>query len=269
MAADLPADASLVTIVDFDALRTDLELGQDYDVASLPGEQGSPELRATSYASVVLPQFRALTTTLDRDDPLLDAIDGSRISGAATVFDSPATAIIATDQPFDEISDELLEAGFEERDGVLVAPQEIDPSIDAVADLGDGRIVLADEEETAGAVAAGEATGPPAAALLAEVDGPVRLAAELAGGATGDCVSAYSQGEDPAEGEGSLHLIAGPDPDPELVDIDPLGPVDSTEDPVANGDRVDLDYMFSLDQAPGGIAFPAAASFGVPEVYDC
>ncbi|MGH2989097.1 MAG: hypothetical protein ACRDMA_04425 [Solirubrobacterales bacterium] len=218
----IPPGASELRFADLAAMRSQLGLPEDADVADFPrgehpADDGQRRLAMTAGALLTY-----LGLGVKRG--LRRAIDHGAITAAASnvTTGAPGISVIRTSQPFDEIAATLEHEGYTRAGNVVRsrkyrgAPKSSRGSIETygsgarikpalpdqdflrrfnypvVADAGDGVVVLGFERRTVeNAVTGSAGSGDPVRALLEDVEGVARGSAMI----VGNCVRALAVGE--------------------------------------------------------------------------
>jgi hypothetical protein len=275
LADALPGDPSIVSYIDLDAAREALELPDDADPADYDDlgdpSDPTPESQLVTAAANALPHVTEPFLRRFETDATALAFDHSQVSAAAASQDPEArVAVVQTDQPFDEIADSLESSGFE-LDGDVYAGESVEPAVafPYVADLGDGRVVVARDREQADAALAGEDEPGEAAELLAEVEPPQREATAITTEET--CVTGLALGGTPGGSEVEIALRVDGEADGELV-ADELpaslgGEPVSLDEPEADGDLVRVTATAAEDVDIS--ALYASGALMPDQLYDC
>jgi len=164
----------------------------------------------------------------------LGAFDGREITAAAAtrVGTRKEVMILATRQDFDDVAAALKERGFQEEGDLLLAGNEPrpEPSFSAVADTGDGAIVLAGSAEAAEEVLTGGESSE-AATVLESVRGVARSASTRI---QSDCLIGIAAGQDlePPEGQIALRIRGEPSADALGIPFRP-GSAQAAKNPLA------------------------------------
>jgi hypothetical protein len=275
LADALPGDPGIVSYIDLDATREALELPDDadpadYDQLGDPSDP-TPESQLVTAAASALPHVTEPFTRRFETDATALAIDHTQVSAAAASEDPEArAALLETDQPFDEIADSLESSGFE-LDGDVYVGDSIEPEVafPFVADLGDGRVVVARERELADDALAGEDDPGEAAQLLAEVEQPRRQASAIP--SDDACVTGLALGGTPGEFELEIAIRVDGEADAGLL-VDELPATVGGEpvplgEPEADGDLVHV--TATPDEVVDLSALYASGVLLPGELYDC
>jgi hypothetical protein len=278
LAASLPGDPPFVSYLDLAAAKEALELPDDADPADYGAiddlDDPTPEAQLVQAARNSLPHVTEAFTVTFEPDATTEAIDHTQVTAAASSLSPEAggrAAILATEQPFDEIAEALEASGFE-LDGDVYAGESAEPKpqLPYVADLGDGRIVVAAELADAEEALAGKAEPAEAATLLAELDAPQREATEVDLDDT--CVTAFALGGEPGGSEVELAFT---------VDAEAVADRVPSEVELVTGDEpaqlgepdVDGETVRVTATPPEGVTDPstlfAAGAILGNELYDC
>ena len=275
LAGALPGDPQFVSYLDIAAAREALELPDDADPADYSQiedpDDPPPESQLVTAAGNVLPHVKEPQVVTFDDDATSAAIDHSQVTAAAASIDPEGrAAILETDQSFDEIAEALEGSGFE-LDGDVYAGEtaEPEPAFPYVADLGDGRIVVAAELEDAEAALAGEDEASAAATLLGELEAPQREAVT-----PGDesCVTGFAIGGEPGGSEVEIVFTVDGEPDLDLVTSElELSPVTEAElgEPEIDGETVHVTMTLGGDAPTDPSALFAAGAILPADLYDC
>ena len=184
----LPAGATSGSYADLDSLRAQLGLPADAD----PG--GAKDTEQVERFGVIAGSIMVQLTI--PNDPVAEAVDGSQVHAAAGNAEGGYFAVIETDQPFDEIADELERAGFK-RDGDVLESRTA-RGFNIVADGGgQGIVILGQEPADVEAAAAGK--DPPGAVsnLLTGLDTAERAAITFARGGCVESMTLAANAEPP------------------------------------------------------------------------
>ena len=253
----LPAGERSAITLDVALARRELGLPADAAPPAPPahGTDGARRLRGMT-ASVVL------NYPIKDNGPLDRAVDPRRVTALARVDGPPEVLLIATRQPWDELTKALEREGWHaRRDGVLERPAG--RALRWVAGR-DGLVVAAGDPRIAPAVLNGrERTAAPLRALLEASPGPARAASLVA---RDRCVRGVAAGYSPAEAGGSF-LVAVADVPPLPYKLKPTRgrQIPPTQTPRAAGGRVQVPFTFeaSTDPAaqPTALALASAPAF--------
>lgn len=280
----LPAagpDRDSGSYTDLLAARKQLGLPNDADIAGFePGAEGElrplhvlpAELRLANAAGLNLAYL-----ALPADTPIASALDSGAIEEAASsvVLGGGAVNVIRTSQPFDEISDSLAEDGYERRGELLVADGVLSSIVyRAVADAGDGVIVLAGSEEAAQAALDTPEDVSGSRRTLLELPGAQRVVGRPLGQS---CITSVSVWSDLGPPEGELVFGVEGDASADAVKIDdysPLGPEADAQvadfgDPEDEGSTVRVPYEYDPSELSDPVLRLLAGDIPLDEIYDC
>ena len=172
----------------------------DYD--QLEGlEDDEPGALLVEAAADSLPHASDSFNLYFEADATTEAIDHTQVTAAAAAQDPDGrAAVLQTDQSFDEIAESLEAAGFEEEGDVYAGESgDPEPAFPYVADLGDGRIVVAEERAQAEEALSEDGEASEASQLLGELEPPQRQAATIA--AEDSCVTTFGIAGEPGGSE--------------------------------------------------------------------
>jgi hypothetical protein len=257
-----------VRYVDVAGARAQLGLAPDeeLDLAANTEAPSSEQLILSNVAYALL-----VFAPDPRPGPIADAIDGARVSAGASpnLVSADTVAAVRTGQPFAELASTLERYGYRRR-GDLVASDSADvpgPFFPAVADGGDGVIILAGSAEAADRAPndRGVADGD-AASLLDEVGGVVRRV-DVRKPQRGCVVSiAIGADLDPALGEIVVTVAGEASEEAFVLDDTPPQGVEFQEVDV-EGSVVRADFTYRRD---GSLAVgPTSVEFADREIYRC
>jgi hypothetical protein len=202
----VPGNARVIGFVDFEAAKETLGLPADADPSDLPDAEGEDFLahqRLFAAAGLALPYLSRPT-----GPPLSEAIDHSRVNAAASapIIGEDSMAVLATDQPFDEIAERLEADGYRRDGDVLVSDEPfLEIGFRAVG-AGDGVVAMAQTAEGVQAALDGGAGegGEELRDLLDEVDAPIRAASRV----EGNCLTGVAVGDELSPASGVLLMRA-------------------------------------------------------------
>lgn len=258
---------SKIAEADFARARAALGLAATYDPREGLRATG-PERR---FAEAVLP-----TTPFyvgPQPIPIAEVLDGGLIQSAAAEGEGGASEVILvrTSQPFEQIADGLLKAGYERSGRVLSYTGNVNdvryPEVVGAED--DEGLLAISGEPTRGSEAltaqpAAADTRPELALLAALPDAPVRVAdAEITGAGCASIGVADQLAEGAAE---LLVLIAGEEASEEALLLGERPGLELGELEVS-ADRITASVTHPLD-AEGSAAEAAAEGFG-SQIYEC
>ncbi|OLF19296.1 hypothetical protein BU204_02820 [Actinophytocola xanthii] len=262
-----PGETTRAVVVDLRAAREKLGVGA---VDPRTGSFEDPARR--HYADLYAAAFPL--TGEPRQLPVLDAVDLGRVSAVASngYLGEEAVAVLATDQPFDEVAAALVAAGYT-RDGSLV--REEDPARTEFAGAasvvagGEGVIAVGRSVDIVRAAAEGTAPGIRGVvrSLVDELSAPAAAAYEYGM----DCPRALAVADDVDEDRGRLVVVAD-SPDAERLtadDPDAASFADMRfERPSVDADRVTVAMDYSSDT--GAISpLVRILELVIGDVYDC
>jgi hypothetical protein len=270
----LPEEVTVLATVDLDAAREELGLPEDADAIDIEAFAGgdmdidSPEYQLINAASSVVPPVRQFAQTFE-SPPLLDALDGGAISAGAAdqAGFAGAPAVIQTSQSFDELADELADAGYE-RDGDVVANP--DEAISEIADAGDGILVMTggDEGPTAGELVESPPDGPgELTELLGDTELPIGLATSVE--EVSECLTAFGGSQNAAGTEGELVIEVSGEASSDAVGSDALGDtVLDLGEPVIDGAVMTIPFT-APEVANANPVGELLAQLRPLDIYDC
>jgi len=276
LAGALPGDPEIVSYLDIEAAREGLDLPDDADPADYD-ELGDPE-DPTPEAELVLAGASTLMHVTEpftmrfEEDATANAFDHTQVSAAASSQDLGGRAVILeTDQPFDEIAEELEGAGFE-RDGDVLSGDSVNPEVafPYVADVGDGRILVAKELAQTEEALAGDGEPGEAVELLGELEASQREVVTVT--PDDSCITGFGVGGDPGGSELEIVLTVDGEADADAVagelDLYPGDDPVALGEPEVDGESIRLSATTESDPInPSNlIATGAIAGDGV---YDC
>jgi len=269
-----------VDYVDVAGVREQLGLPRDQDPALPENSEAAPSAEHLVFSNVA--SSLLVYTPRPRPGPLAETIDGASVSAGTTprLVSADAVAAVRTSQPFGQLAARLEEHGYERR-GDLVTSESTDafqPFFPAVADGGDGLIILAGSAEAAEKALETGGANDSAASLLDDVGGVVRRV-DVPTPQRG-CVRSIAVGQDldPALGEivvtvaneaSEEAFVLDDQPDPEdhpNALVAPPGVEFQTVE--ADGDVVRANFSYELGAAGGAIGLIDLA-FSMNEVYRC
>jgi hypothetical protein len=272
LAAALPGDPMFVSYMDFDAAKEALGLPDDADPVDFDAlgslDDPTPEGELVDAARSALPHASEAFSVRFEADSTTAAIDHTQVSAAAASIDT-RVAVLESDQPFDAIAEELEASGFE-LDGDVYDGESAEPEaqLPYVADLGDGRLVVAAELAEAEAAVAGDTVAGEAAALLDELESPQRQAVAIED--EGACVTAFALGGEPGGSE--VELVFAVDGEAEADRV--ASELDTGEAPTELGEPEVADGVVHLTATPPEGEADVASLFSggalvADELYDC
>jgi len=206
----LPQDTRAVGTVDLKQIRLSLGLPKNADLEQPSGDLSSSQSRLAVAAGTVI---RFLSVPVD--SPLRRAIDQGRIRAAAgELASSQGVTVLVTDQPLDDVAEELSGQGFQDQDGILVSDRPSRPPGARAIGGGDGLLVVGASEQVVRDALAREGGGGGPQDLLKRLDGPLRVASYVPGG---NCVRGFGASDEVGIDKGELVIQPASAPDPARV----------------------------------------------------
>jgi hypothetical protein len=151
-----PLEPAAAAVIDVDRARADLGVGGIGFLDALAS--GDPAKARFGYlVSVGFPVLRSPVKVA-----LLDALDSARVTAVASntvAYNRNGVTLIATDQPFDEIAEALVKAGYTRTDNLLRGPSTIRPVEAQAVAGGDGVIAVGADLESVRVAAEGKGGG--------------------------------------------------------------------------------------------------------------
>jgi hypothetical protein len=151
-----PLTPPAAAVIDVSRARADLGVGDIGFIDALKSDDPA-KARFGYLVSVGFPLLRAPVKVA-----LVDALDGNRVTAVASnavAYSRTSVTLIATDQPFDEIAEALVKAGYTRTDKLLRGPSSIKPVEAQAVAGGDGVIAVGADMESVRIAAEGKGGG--------------------------------------------------------------------------------------------------------------
>ncbi|WP_046472505.1 hypothetical protein [Allosalinactinospora lopnorensis] len=207
------------------------------------------------------------------DTPVTTAIDTSRVTAVASKgmgATTQRTTVLATDQPFSEVAEELEAEGYSRDGDVLEAPKTEQPmGIEAVS--GDAEVIVVGDDAEAVRDAAedrGDGSSGAVRELIESVDAPAAAAYAPGGG----CPEAIAVADDIDDRRARVVVVTDSPQADRFTALQGEGAYFkglSFDEPQVDGDRITAGLSYSEDNTAAHPLMMLTGDLPPDELYDC